>query len=340
MARVLVLGLVCLTGCGYPALARLSDDTAGDAPVDASASADAPATDATCATVHATATKVAPTVELLLDQSGSMGSAYGSTTRWAAMVDALSHPGTGLLPTLASKVYFGATLFSAPSNGPPCPQLITVPRKLDNAGPIATMLQGQTPFAETPTPESIKAVRDDFQAMPPVAGSPPIIVLATDGLPNTCDMRNPMTPADQDMANRASVSAAQNAYASGIKLFILFVGAVDASDHPQQMANAGAGLDPATGNATVYRASDPAQLAAAFQLIIDGVRTCDLTLDTQVELDHASSGVVTLNGAPLSFGIDWALDRDGRTVHLVGNACTTLKNAVTSTLDGTFPCTP
>jgi hypothetical protein len=213
-----------------------------------------------------------------------------------------------------------------------------VPRAIDNLGPLATMLESQVPFQRTPTPDSIDRVRLDFLATPPVAGSPAIIVLATDGLPGTCANRSPTTPSDQATANAASVAAAQLAFASGIQLFVLFVGSDDAGTHPQEMANAGAGQDPATGTATVYRANDAAQLTAQFKTIIDGVRTCDLTLSAQVDIATASSGSVQLNGVPLTFGIDWALDRDGRTIHLVGGACTMLKDAVMSTLEGTFPC--
>src|SRR5512139_3848943 len=45
-----------------------------------------------CPAVRVTATKTTPTVELLLDQSGSMTARYGDTNRWDAMRDALINP--------------------------------------------------------------------------------------------------------------------------------------------------------------------------------------------------------------------------------------------------------
>src|SRR5262249_2745048 len=159
---------------------------------------------------------------------------------------------------------------------------------LDNRAPITALLQSQQPIQNTPTAESIEQVRGDFLANPPVPGSPPIILLATDGLPDTCANRNPANQAEQDAANAASVAAAQTAFATGIKLFILFIGNDLAGSHPQRMANAGAGQDPITGTAMVYRANDPAELGQAFAAIIDDIRTCDLTLDAQVDSATAS----------------------------------------------------
>jgi hypothetical protein len=291
---------------------------------------------------------IAPTVELLIDQSGSMSAPYGNTDRWTAMRSALLEPTTGVVANLASRVYFGATLFSAVSQDvggvlvgvPPCPRLTSQARALDNFAAIRQLLQDAAPLQDTPTPEAIDAVRMSFEVNPPIAGSPPIIILATDGLPDTCADTNPPPGVRQEAANAASVAATMKAYAAGIKLFFLFIGNAQAGTHPQQMANAGAGLDPVTGTAPFYAPTDPAQLTAAFHDIIDGVRSCDLTLSGKVDLAAAPSGIVLLDGALLTYGVDWALDRDGLTIHLVGSACTTVKNATSSMLDATFSCSP
>jgi hypothetical protein len=300
-----------------------------------------------CPAVHVMATPTTPTVELLLDQSGSMTAAYGSgLNRWEALQKALIDPTTGVVATLASKVVFGATLYSNRShdvNGTqvgnlPCPTLTSRSRALNNFTPIQQLLLGESPDEDTPTPESIDAVRMSFAASPPAQGSPPIIVLATDGLPDTClDADPPATR--QAAANAVSVLAAQNAYAAGIKLFFLFVGdAAQADTHPQEMANAGAGLDPATGRAPFYVATNPADLTTAFNTIIGGVLSCDLKINGQVAPADAPNGTVVVNGATLTYGTDWTLDPDGLTIHLLGNACTMLKSAAASTVDATFPC--
>lgn len=307
-----------------------------------------PPPDMNCPAVHVKATPTTPTVELLLDQSGSMTATYGNTDRWNALRNALIDPTTGVVKNLESKVVFGATLYSNRSQAdatgkqvgiPPCPTLTSRPRALNNFTPIQQLLQNSIPDEDTPTPESIDAVRMSFAANPPAQGSPPIIVLATDGLPDTCADADPPDQTRQNAANDASVMAAQRAFAAGIKLFFLFVGdAAQAGTHPQRMANAGAGLDPAMGAAKFYEAKDPAQLTAAFNQIVGGVLSCDLKLNGQVALADAPNGTVQVNGATLTYGADWNLDPDGITIHLLGNACTMLKNATAPTVDATFPC--
>jgi hypothetical protein len=294
-----------------------------------------------CPAVHVVATPTTPTVELLLDQSGSMNQDYGNTDRWNAMRDALIDSTTGVVKTLASKVAFGATLYSGRTGQQPCPLLTTTGqgRRLNNFTAIQQLLQDADPIDNTPTGASIDAVRLDFAARPAAPGSPPIILLATDGLPDTCQDENPTTVARQNAANAVTVTAAQAAYTAGIKLFFLFVGdAGQAGAHPQEMANAGAGLDPAMGTAPFYVATNPADLTAAFNTIIGGVLSCDLKLNGQVAPADAPNGTVVVNGANLTYGTDWTLDPDGLTIHLLGNACTMLKSAAASTVDATFPC--
>jgi hypothetical protein len=303
--------------------------------------------DAFCPAVDFTPTVTTPTVELLLDQSGTMDARYGDTDRWNAMRNALIDPTTGVVATLAKKVVFGATLYSSRSmrmgnrdvGVEPCPLLAsTEGRAIDNFTAIQKLLQGADPIADTPTAESIDAIVKDFADHPPAQGSPPIIVLATDGLPDTCADANPPAGARQEAANATSVTAAQNAFKAGIKLFFLFVGDDEAGTHPQEMANAGAGLDPKTGNAQLYVATDPAQLAEHFQTIIGGVVSCDIKLNGKVEADNAATGVVTLNGTRLTFMTDWTLDPSGSVIHLIGNACATLKASATPAVKASFDC--
>jgi hypothetical protein len=306
-----------------------------------------PPVDTSCPAVHFTATKTTPTVQLLLDQSGSMDAAYGvpkaPPSRWDALRTALIDPTNGVVTKLASKVVFGATLYTAVSNNnvntPPCPRLkSTADRTLNNFTEVRDLLLNNKPVQDTPTAASIDAVRADFAAHPAAKDSPPIIVLATDGLPDTCLDPNPKDATAQAAANAVTVKAAQDAYAAGIKLFFLFVGDDSAGTHPQQMANAGVGLDPATGKAPFYVATNPAEMTAAFNAIVGGVLSCDLKLSGQIDSTQAQSGTVTLNGANLTFGTDWTVDKDGVTLHLLGTACNTLKTADNPTVDATFAC--
>lgn len=302
-----------------------------------------------CPNIHVSAAPTTPTVELLLDQSGSMEEAYGNTDRWTAMVNSLIAPTTGVVTRMASKVAFGATLYSSDSlemgdtdiGQDPCPALVRPTpsaRALNNLGPIRTMLQNSDPFEDTPTAESIDKVVADFAANPPMSGSPPIIVLATDGLPDLCADANPPNAARQLAANAVTVQAAQRAFAAGIKLYFLFVGDDAAGNHPQEMANAGAGLPIATGNAKFYVATNPADLSAAFDEIIGGVLSCDLRLSRPVDAGDVSNGIVTVNGTRLTFTTDWTVSPDGNTLHILGNACEMLKASPNATVDAEFSC--
>jgi hypothetical protein len=57
-----------------------------------------------------------------------------------------------------------------------------------------------------------------------------------------------------------------------------------------------------------------------------------------VDAATAGQGTVTLNGMTLTYGTDWTVDANGTTIHLLGNACTTLKNSANPTVDASFPC--
>jgi len=318
-----------------------------------------PPPDMACPALHFTPKKVTPTVELLLDQSKSMDANYGPNntrpTRWEAMRTAIIDPTTGIVARLSNQVVFGATLYTSTSakdaNGrdvgqPPCPTLrFAHPRRVNNLPAVQQLFQGQNPVDDTPTAESIDAIRMDFGANPPADGSPKIIVLATDGLPDTCADADPQNDPDagervrrQAAINDITVRAAQNAFQAGIKLFFLFVGNEAAGDHPQRMANAGAGLDPVAGRAAFYVATNPTELTQAFNTIIGGVVTCDLRLDSKLDPDDAPGGVVTIDGRMLNYPTEWNLDADGITIHILGNACNMLKAATNPVVDAAFPC--
>src|SRR5439155_23630067 len=146
---------------------------------------------------------------------------------------------------------------------------------------------------------------------PPPAGSPPIILLATDGDPNSCSNGND---------NGASVAATKAAYAAGIQTFIVGLAGLN-TQFLQDIANAGTGKptgqNPGCGNCSAfYTASDPASLAAAFTSIIGGIVSCDLTLSGMVDPNSANQGIVTVNGMVLMYGTDWTIDPNGMVIHL------------------------
>lgn len=290
-----------------------------------------PEVDANCPAVHFTPTPTIPSILLVLDRSGSMTGNDISPTRYGALQAALFGP-TGAVTTKEGQVYFGEELFAGDqipcSDGPPGMLNVTnfsAPRALNNATVLSQLTANKPPNGgSTPTSAAIDTAVADFAANPPPAGSPPIILLATDGDPNACGNGND---------NGRSVNSATTAYGLGIRTFIIGLAGLN-TGFLQQMANAGTGM---TG-APYYTANNPTQLVNAFNSIISGVISCDLTISQPVDPGSAPGGVVTLNGATLTFGTDWTLDPDGMTIHILGTACDTLKSTPNAMVDAAFPC--
>lgn len=285
-----------------------------------------------CPSVHFTAMKTTPSIELLIDKSGSMAQDFdggsGTPAKFPTERDALV--GTmGIVTKLQGSVYFGAAMY--PSDV--CPGVFSTPRKLNNLTPIANLIDAHGPSGHTPTAEAINAVVADFMANPPPKGSPPVILLSTDGLPNTCSDPDATVQGEMD-----TIVSAKNAFSKGIRLFLLVVGNQIDSQFAKDLANAGQGIVAGQPDAIPYKATDPTSLSAAFQTIISGVLSCDLQLSGQVDPMAGKNGTVTLNNTTLTYSTDWTLDANGLTLHLLGDACTMLKNSQNPVVDATFSC--
>ena len=282
--------------------------------------------DANCPSVNFMATQVIPSIQLVIDRSGSMGTNLPNTntSRYQAMRDALV--GTnGVVAQLEATAHFGASLYSSDS---PCPRLYnTAARTLNNFQQVKTLIESQSPSGNTPTPGAIDQTVTLFQQNPPPMGSPPIIVLATDGLPNSCNGGD---------TQAQSVTSTVNAYNAGIRTFVLGIAGVNDS-FLQSMANAGQGVQQGMPDAKYYTANSPQELQMAFQQIIGGVVSCELTINGTVDPEQAKGGSVTLNGMQLMYGTDWEVV-NGTTIRLVGQACETLKSSTNPQVEASFPC--
>lgn len=285
-----------------------------------------------CPRVNFTAMPITPSILLLIDRSDSMLWDFGNgMSRWTAVKDALIHPVNGVVTQLQSKAYFGSMIYyTVREPNPVCPLLTVQPRALNNAATIAQSLATDPTYSWTPTAKSLDAARLSFEATPPPEGSLPFIVLATDGFPSGCD--------DPGVNEKAmTVAAAARAHAAGIQVIPLSVGNDIDNQHLQEVANAGAGVGASEPNAPLYRGNNPAELKAAFDTIIRGVVSCDLTINGDVTQDQAAEAEVMLNGRRIAFGTDWLLVGT-RTIRLQGAACAELKSALAPTVNGTFPC--
>ncbi len=287
--------------------------------------------DGICGEINAVVDGLTPTVQLLIDQSGSMNNQFGGGERWGAVYSTLMEDG-GVVNQLQSTIRFGLSLFTSDGGnaGGECPVMTNVGASLDNRAAIDAVFGNAGPQGDTPTGESIDAVVTLLQA--DANPGRKVIVLGTDGLPDTCEQPNP------NMGEAVSIAAAQRAFEAGIRVYVVSVGDDVGADHLQDMANAGAGL--AIGgmdNAEFFVALNPQDLVDAFDVIVGGVSGCVFTINGEVDPGKAASGHVSLDGVELDFGTQWNMV-DGRSFEVLGAACETIKDGELHHVAAVFPC--
>ncbi|MEM6289911.1 MAG: vWA domain-containing protein [Myxococcota bacterium] len=259
---------------------------------------------------------VIPTVILLIDQSGSMTADFNGEDRWDVVRDALIDPVTGVVANLENDVRFGLALFTSNGGdaGGECPVLAEEAPMIGNLMSISETYQGESPTGDTPTGDSIDAVVASLLAKEDEG--PRIIVLATDGEPDTCEVPNPQQGQEE------AIVAAENAFANDIQTFIISVGNDVSETHLQAMANAGVGVLEGDPDAPFYVPTDEDAMIAAFEEIINGVRSCVLTLDTAILPGQADQGTVTINGVVIPFDDPngWQVNSPTE-IELLGTSC-------------------
>jgi hypothetical protein len=281
---------------------------------------------------------VTPTVELLIDRSGSMNANFGAgTDRWNTIRNVLVNSTDGVVKQMESKVRFGLTLYTGymteADTAATCPNLVEQPIGLNNFMPIQTTFMANEIFgqASTPSAEGIAAATAKLEVYPEMG--PKVLVFATDGDPDTC-----VDPDSngQEGPRMGSEMAVQAAWTKGISTYVIAVGDdIQGLQHMTNLAKIGQGGDPA---ATYFQASDPAALVSAFNTIVRGLISCDFSLNGTVLEQNAASGMVLIDGLAVPYGDPngWVLVGES-TVRLQGTACDTLKIQVTN-VDINFPC--
>jgi hypothetical protein len=281
-----------------------------------------------CARVEVALGPVTPTVLILIDRSGTMTDPFGGApSRWAALYRTLMRPGSGVISRLEESVRFGIAAYTARDQDNDgavegaCPRMNVVEPALGNRGAIEEVYRPLAPLDETPTGAAVESALASLAAVS--EDGPKILVLATDGEPDTCATPNPNGSAQ---ARSAALAAVEAAFAAEVRTYAISVGGdavgnPQAQRHMQELANAGVGLPPGGDEqAPLYVALEPDALVAAFDQIIGGVRTCTFTLEGEVGEEHAPGGTVTLDGEELTYGVDWRLI-DSMTLELLGAAC-------------------
>ena len=279
-----------------------------------------------CPTLDVILTPTVPTMQILVDQSGSMTTDFGGTPRWDAVIDSLVGSNNSVVASLQSDIRFGLSLYTG--DAMTCPAIQEIPAQLDARDEIQTLFAANAPANETPTGESFAMVAAGVAADPWPGDK--FIILATDGEPDTCAVPNPDPGSPEETEARdAVVTAVSDAYDEGIRTFVISVGDQIAGTHLQAVANAGAGVQSGDPDATYYQALDQQALVDAFNDIIAGVRDCTLALDTPLTMELAPSCTVSINDSdvPYEDPNGWNLV-DETTIELVGNSCTQIQEGV------------
>jgi hypothetical protein len=301
-----------------------------------------------CVEGRANTSRVTPRVILVLDGSCSMSTDYpangaASVTqctenakgRWAALRKAIIDPQVGIVPKLQHVVQFGVGVFGTV---PMCPfPSEPVKPALDNLATIEAKMPTVQPGMNTPTGPALDWVYSNLIVanQPDDTLGPQIVILATDGEPNSCGGPG---GGGSRTNYQPSIDAVNKGTKLGAKTYVVSLADSSGSfhDHLQELANLG---DPgAMGNATLYTPDSPDELAANLQLLVGGAVGCDIALNGTIDMGNECSGTVTLNGTPITCnGADgWKL-LDSRHIRLQGAACKELtdKNGI---VDARFPC--
>jgi Mg-chelatase subunit ChlD len=288
-----------------------------------------------CARADVDASRVRPAVMLVVDGSTSMEGAYGSTTRWQAIRDALVGPDTGVVPKLEGLVNFGLAVFGTT---PTCPlPMGMIAPALMNAEPITSAFPETPPGLSTPTGRALARVVDSLPDPTVEVDTnlgPQIVVLATDGDPNDCTDFATLNP-------QPSIDAALKAQSKHQQLYVISVGTDANAEHLQELANIGAGLERfASPGATVYYPDDAEALATTLEKLVDKAVGCDVKLHGPgVMVGQECRGTVTLNDIELECdGADgWKLI-DSNHIRLQGSTCEQFKNDLGALVHASFPC--
>jgi hypothetical protein len=292
-----------------------------------------------CADGLARTSRVTPRVILVVDGSCSMSTDYPASgqsatecdnnpnSRWSALRNALLGD-QGVVTRLADVIEFGLVVYGTQ---PECP--ITgnpLDPALNNDQAIEQAFSQVPPGMFTPTGAALDWVYENMirgERLDSDDG-PEIVILATDGEPNSCG--------DAQTNYQPSVDALMKGQGLGVTTYVISLAnaAGEFHDHLQQLATLGGGA-----NARLYEPGTPEELAADLGQLIGGAVGCDVALNGVITPGMECEGSVTLNGDALECNGDdgWVLI-DSRHIRLQGDACERLMSTSSGLLEANFPC--
>jgi hypothetical protein len=199
-------------------------------------------------------------VVLVVDRSSSMVlNQFGNANRWDALYDALMANPDGVVYPLQGAIRFAFYSYTNyPTEGIPCPDLRprVFPPEFNNYDNIAAQYSRSTPpmggpmpnaailmpVGETPTGEALAIVLDEV--LPWVAqGSgpdaeplgPTILLLATDGEPDSCADIAQDTEGRNDVGRQMVIDQIVRAFQGGVQTYVLSVGNDVGDQHLQDV---------------------------------------------------------------------------------------------------------
>ena len=318
--------------------------------------------DGSCANGRINAAQIAPRVVLVLDGSCSMSTDYPANgamsasectrserSRWTALRNALISD-DGVVPKLEKSVAFGLVVFGTQPNCPIPGQPVRA--QLNNLSRIRSGMPEVQPGIYTPTGPALDWVYDNMITPmgPDDRGAAQIVILATDGEPNSCGgigigggRRGGNTGGNMSQVEtnyQPSIDAVKKGTMLGAKTYVISL--ADATgpfhDHLQELANLG---NPAAkGKAKLYEPASPQQLEESLTALAGAAVGCEIQLSGAIFLDQACDGVVKLNGKELRCNDPNGWEPiDDRNIRLNGSACDKLKGQGDSSVEASFTCT-
>ena len=310
----LALASMMFAACAGPGITTYADN---DPPINNGGSGGG------CNPTAFTVTPITPLIQLVVDGSGTMGDGMsGANSKYDAVKRALYSGTAPLLTNLQSKAQFGASVYLSSGN---CPSFHASACTPNNLAGVKSAIDMGPINGTDPLPEALLSLHDSFGN---VTGEPKVIVLATDGTPNSCGNPN------VDHTQQAVDQTLANFNDKHIKLYVLGLGGVNTT-FLQGIANAGLG---STTNVPYYTSNSLTEVTAGYTSIFNSILDCEMTLDGTIDVAQASLGTVKSNGTELAYTTDWTAV-DDHTIKLVGQACTAYKTAATTPeITATFTC--
>lgn len=294
-----------------------------------------PTTDGGCAWLSLDSERVVPTVQLVIDRSMSMGSAFAGApdTTYNVLHDTLFDP-DGVVTLAQREVRFGALFYWADSA---CPELSEVAPRLVNQAPLETRFSSLTPGGTTPSAEALAHAAAGLPDPVPL-DAPHVVVLATDGMPTSCEL--PDTDSAGIQLRLEAQAAAIQARGATLRVLLLAPATPQQRGQLERVANLGVGRPAdALPAEPIFVSTDPASLRDDLTALVGDARSCLLSLHGELEVDEACRGEVRLQDELLACEGDngWRAV-DASHIELLGAACELWKAERQSELAARFPC--